>query len=83
MGKVDYFNIALGCSNRLDACAALSLGYASHLVGDACTRGGIPLFYPNRRSYRLLLRKIRVVTGSEYYVDVLFAAFALVSMVLL
>jgi membrane-bound metal-dependent hydrolase YbcI (DUF457 family) len=45
---------------------ALSLGYASHLAGDACTRTGIPLLYPRRTHYHLLPHRTRVVTGSEY-----------------
>jgi membrane-bound metal-dependent hydrolase YbcI (DUF457 family) len=56
--------------------AALSLGYVSHLAGDACTRSGIPLLYPKRRSYHLLPRRFRVVTASEYE-ELFFAAFAL------
>lgn len=30
---------------------ALALGYGSHLLADSCTRGGIPLLWPNRRLY--------------------------------
>ena len=43
---------------------ALGLGYASHLAADACTRTGIPLFYPNRRRLFLLPPLLRFVTGS-------------------
>ena len=43
---------------------ALSLGYASHLAADACTRTGIPFFYPNRRRVFLLPLPLRLVTGS-------------------
>src|SRR5262249_20655923 len=32
---------------------SLSLGYASHLLLDACTRSGVPLFYPNKRRFHL------------------------------
>ena len=45
--------------------SALSLGYASHLAGDACTRSGIPLFYPHRTNYHLLPSKFQVVTGAD------------------
>lgn len=43
---------------------ALTLGYASHLAADACTRTGIPLLYPRRRRVFLLPAALRVVTGS-------------------
>ena len=43
---------------------ALSLGYGSHLATDACTKSGIPFFYPNRRRYHLLPRTLRLTTGS-------------------
>lgn len=45
--------------------AALWLGYASHLAGDACTRTGIP-GWPNRpdRKIFLLPPRFRLVTGS-------------------
>lgn len=43
---------------------ALSLGYASHLAADACTKSGIPLFYPRRKRYHLLPRALRLTTGS-------------------
>lgn len=56
--------------------ASLSLGYTSHLTGDVCTRSGILLFYPRRRSYHLLPRQFRVVTGSEYE-ELFFAMFVL------
>jgi inner membrane protein len=61
---------------------ALSLGYASHLVGDACTRTAIPLFYPQRKNYHLLPIRIRVVTGSEYE-ELFFVVFAMLSVCLL
>ena len=44
---------------------ALLLGYASHLVADACTKTGIPILYPRRKRYWLLPAKLRVVTGSQ------------------
>ncbi len=43
---------------------ALMLGYTSHLIADACTKDGIPVFYPNRRRYHLLPRPWRITTGS-------------------
>ena len=46
------------------ASAALVLGYASHLVADACTKSGIPLCYPSRTRYRLLPKVLCVTTGS-------------------
>ncbi len=42
----------------------LLLGYASHLIGDACTRHGIPLFFPSRTRVHLLPRPFRLSTGS-------------------
>jgi inner membrane protein len=62
--------------------AALALGYASHLAGDACTPTGIPLLYPQRKSYHFLPREIRVVTGSEFE-ELFFVTFVLLSFVLL
>jgi membrane-bound metal-dependent hydrolase YbcI (DUF457 family) len=60
---------------------ALSLGYASHLVGDACTRIGIPLFYPQGKTFHLLPIHCRVTTGSEYE-ELFFVSFALISFAL-
>lgn len=42
----------------------LSLGYLSHLLGDACTRSGLRLLYPDRRVVHLLPRPLRLSTGS-------------------
>ena len=44
---------------------ALSLGYASHLATDACTKSGIPMLFPNRKRYHLLPRPLRLTTGSS------------------
>lgn len=44
---------------------AISLGYASHLATDACTKSGIPFFYPKRKRYHLLPRSLRLTTGSQ------------------
>lgn len=54
---------------------ALSLGYASHLATDACTKSGIPFFYPNRKRYHLLPRPLRLTTGSQAE-DAVFAIMA-------
>lgn len=43
----------------------LTLGYASHLAGDAATRSGIPLLYPDPRRLHLLPRRFRLTTGSQ------------------
>ena len=61
---------------------ALSLGYASHLTGDACTRSGIPLLYPKRDRFYLLPGRLRVTTGSEYE-ELFFAAFSLAAVTML
>jgi len=58
------------------AVAALSLGYASHLASDACTKTGIPAFYPRQCKVHLLPKRLRVTTGSEIEESI----FALVSM---
>jgi membrane-bound metal-dependent hydrolase YbcI (DUF457 family) len=60
--------------------AALSLGYASLLAADACTRTGIPMLYPKHKSYHLLSVGMRVSTGPEYE-EVFFVVF--VSLILL
>ena len=62
--------------------AALSLGYLSHLAGDACTRSGIPLLCPQLRRYHLLPRPCRFVTGSQAE-EVVFVTFALLSIALI
>lgn len=49
---------------RATASFALSLGYLSHLAADACTKTGIPFFYPRRFRYRLLPKSLRISTGS-------------------
>lgn len=46
--------------------AALSIGYASHLTGDACTKTGIPLRYPKSERWFLLSARLRVTTGSAH-----------------
>ena len=54
---------------------AISLGYASHLATDACTKSGIPFFYPHRKRYLLLPRPLRLTTGSQAE-DAVFALMA-------
>lgn len=47
-----------------NAALALSLGYGSHIVADACTKSGIPALYPHRGRIHLLPRALRLTTGS-------------------
>lgn len=61
---------------------ALLLGYASHLVGDGCTKSGIPLLFPQRTRRHLLLLPLRLTTGSQAE-EVVFAALALGALALL
>ena len=62
------FSLLVGCPVALGLAwpPALAgvLGYASHLALDACTRHGIPLWYPKRQRYHLLPPQLRFVTGS-------------------
>ncbi len=44
---------------------ALVLGYASSLLGDAATKSGIRLFYPDTKRFYLLKQKWRITTGSS------------------
>ncbi len=44
--------------------AALLLGYASHLLGDAATKSGIRLLYPSKVRFHALPPRLRVTTGS-------------------
>ena len=64
-------SLLAGCAVPL----ALSLGYASHLATDACTKSGIPFLYPKRKRYHLLPRPLRLTTGSMAE-DVVFAVSA-------
>lgn len=77
-----FLILPLGVTIGWLAIAALSLGYTSHLAGDACTRTGIPLLYPKRIHYHLLPCKMRVVTGSDYE-EIFFTACALSAVALL
>ncbi|WP_119322239.1 metal-dependent hydrolase [Capsulimonas corticalis] len=45
--------------------AALTLGFASHLAADACTRTGIPFLPWRKRRYWLLPSRLRLSTGSS------------------
>src|SRR5579871_1331731 len=58
------FCLALTLAWEWQASLALWMGYASHLAADACTRSGIPLFFPNKKRYRLLPMRLCFVTGS-------------------
>ncbi len=42
----------------------LLLGYLSHLLGDACTKSGVPLLFPRRQKIHLLPKSVRLSTGS-------------------
>jgi len=42
----------------------LSLGVFMHLIGDMLTKGGVPLFYPLTKHYRLLPKEIAFYTNS-------------------
>jgi inner membrane protein len=46
------------------AIAAVGLGYASHLVTDAMTPSGIPVFFPKTRRFHILPKRLRITTGS-------------------
>lgn len=61
---------------------ALTLGYASHLAADACTRSGIRWLFPQRKRYHLLPPSLRFVTGSQAE-EVLFPLLALLVLTLL
>jgi inner membrane protein len=47
------------------AAVALLFGWLSHLALDACTKTGVPLFWPDKRRVRFLPPALRVTTGSE------------------
>lgn len=61
---------------------ALLLGYASHLAGDACTKSGIPLRFPNPVRWHLLPPPWRLTTGSQAE-EVVFALLAGTALLLL
>ncbi len=62
--------------------AALSLGYASHLIGDAGTKRGIALFYPKRNKWHLFPQSFRITTGAEIE-ELIFVIFSLLIISLL
>ena len=64
------------------AVSAFSVGYASHLLADACTRTGIPLCYPNRKRFHILPTRLQILTGSASE-EALFPWFAFLILVLL
>jgi len=45
--------------------AALGLGLLSHLLGDSCTKSGVPLLFPRPGRQHLLPPGLRLTTGSE------------------
>jgi inner membrane protein len=59
----------------------LSLGYLSHLLLDACTRSGVPLFWPDSARVHLLPYRLRIVTGSLVE-DAVFLILALAALAL-
>lgn len=61
---------------------ALSLGYGSHLLLDACTKHGIPLLFPNEKRLHALPKMLRISTGSQAE-DAFFALLALAVLPLL
>jgi membrane-bound metal-dependent hydrolase YbcI (DUF457 family) len=54
----------------------LLFSHSSHLVTDACTRTGIPLLYPSKARYYVLLRSLRFTTGPQAE-EVLFTLLAI------
>ncbi len=71
--------IGFPAGSGLSLWLGLTLGYGSHLLGDATTRSGIPWRYPNPRRVHLLPKPFRLLTGSmaEDGVMFLFAVTAL------
>ena len=65
LGIVTLVLLPLAFATDLAVPLAISLGYASHLATDACTKSGIPLLYPDRRRHHLLPRPLRLTTGSQ------------------
>ena len=47
------------------AVVALLLGWASHLILDACTKSGVPLLWPGKRRLHFLPPGLRITTGSD------------------
>jgi inner membrane protein len=42
----------------------IALGVFMHLIGDMLTKGGVPLFYPSEKHYRLLPKDVAIYTNS-------------------
>jgi inner membrane protein len=55
-----------------------ALGYLSHLLLDACTKSGVPLYWPDNKRVHLLPKSLRFVTGSTAE-DTLFILLALIA----
>lgn len=45
---------------------AFILGYLSHLFLDCCTVQGLRLMWPSKKSYWMLPKRARIVTGKEW-----------------
>jgi len=45
--------------------AAFALGMLSHLLGDGCTKSGVPLLFPRPGRQHLLPPALRLTTSSE------------------
>lgn len=58
------FGIPLGLFLDPFAGVGLVLGYLSHLLLDACTKSGVPLYWPKPGKVHLLPPGFRAVTGS-------------------
>lgn len=71
--------VAVGFWLGWQPAVALTLGYASHLLLDACTRTGVPLLYPDRTRRFVLPFRWRITTGApeEGICFALVAAFTL------
>jgi inner membrane protein len=72
------FGIPLGLFLNPFAGLSLALGYLSHLLLDACTKSGVPLYWPDADRVHLLPKKLRFVTGS-FAEDILFFLLAFVA----
>jgi inner membrane protein len=56
----------------------LALGYLSHILLDASTKSGVPLYWPDSDRVHVLPKKLRFVTGS-FPEDILFFLLALIA----
>ena len=64
LGVLVLLTLPLSLRLGWQAQMALSLGYSSHLLLDACTPRGVPLLWPDRRARHALPRSFRIPTGS-------------------